>query len=256
MHETLNHLARCIQQHLLEILPDLDEDWWGKNVVNRLTFQQQRQVSEKNISALEQLDLASLLRVLDQNWQEIRAKTELPFEARNWLKEAQNIRNRWAHLPVGGLQPEDIYRDLDTISRLVGSIGADQDLIAGINDLRDEALSKISQQSEHSSMIREELSAGTIAKGDVVQLKARPDQTGAVIDILEGDETRYVVFHNNAASTYYESQIEPILVEKKIQEVTPAWLHACLTATQLRPNGWSMLRKQPGEAPASSWRTN
>ena len=111
MHEALTHLARCIQQHLLEILPDLDEDWWGKNVVNRLTFQQQRQVSEKNISALEQLDLASLLRVLDQNWQEIRAKTELPFEARNWLKEAQNIRNRWAHLPVGGLPPEDIYRD-------------------------------------------------------------------------------------------------------------------------------------------------
>ena len=76
----------------------------------------------------------------------------------------------------------------------MGSIGADQDLIAGINDLRDEALSKISQQSEHSSMIREELSAGTIAKGDVVQLKARPDQTGAVIDILE--ETKLVMWYS------------------------------------------------------------
>ena len=49
----------------------------------------------------------------------------MPFETRNWLKEAQTIRNRWAHLPPGGLNPEDRYRDLDTVGRLMTALGAD-----------------------------------------------------------------------------------------------------------------------------------
>jgi len=40
---------------------------------------------------LESLDLAGLLRVLDQNWHDIDPSRRLSYEARNWLKEAQTI---------------------------------------------------------------------------------------------------------------------------------------------------------------------
>jgi ERCC4-related helicase len=68
-----------------------------------------------------------------------------------------------------------------------------------------------------------------------VRLKARPDHTGAVIGIFEGDrETRYLVFHDGTVSTYYASQIEPATPATAHPNVTPGALHAALTALQLQ----------------------
>ena len=105
MYDVLNDLGRNIQQFLEAVLPSCDRQWWDNSVLAHLTFQQRRVVEGKRITSLMELDLACLLRVLDQNWHDINASRRLPFEARNWLKEAQSIRNRWAHLPPGGLKP-------------------------------------------------------------------------------------------------------------------------------------------------------
>jgi ATP-dependent helicase HepA len=70
-----------------------------KHVVDRLSFQQQRTVTERGHKTLRQLDFAALLRALDRrNWYELSNMLRLPRERRTWVKEMQTVRNKWAHL--------------------------------------------------------------------------------------------------------------------------------------------------------------
>lgn len=235
MHGELDELGKAVRDFLYAVLPSINQKWWDNCVLGYLTFQQRRVVNEKGLTSLTDLDLAGLLRVLDQNWHDIKASRTLPFEARNWLKEAQSIRNRWAHLPPGGLNPEDRYRDLDTVWRLMTVIGADDSSIARVRTARDEVFSTVNRSHEATPAPNLREAATVIAKGDVVRLKARPDHTGAVIDILEGGgETRYLVFHDGKVSTYYASQVELAAPTPTHLSVDPSALHAALTALQLR----------------------
>lgn len=236
MHAVLSSLGKTLQIFLEETLPSCDANWWERCVLDRLSIQQRRLVDERQVKTLEGLDLAGLLRVLDQNWYDINSSRVLPGEARNWLKEAQSIRNRWAHLPPDGLRPEDAYRDVDTLLRLMSVLGAEPQTLATAHDARTTALSAISgRKSPQVLDSSPTVSGGPIAKGAVVRLKARPDKTGAVIEVLTGGgETRYQVFHDGIVSTYYESQIDLALVAPAREKVSPDALHAALTALQLR----------------------
>ena len=106
-------------------MPTLSEDWWEKHVVDRLSFQQQRTVEERGFKTLRQLDFAALLRVLDQNWYELSNIMRLPREGRSWVKELQTVRNKWAHLTSEAMPASEVYRDADTLGRLLGMIDAD-----------------------------------------------------------------------------------------------------------------------------------
>ena len=80
-------------------------------------------VNRRWISTLFGLDLAWLLRVLDRNWHEIIRNENLTWEVRNFVKETQAIRNRWAHAGAHPPPEEDTYRDLDTMQRLAQALG-------------------------------------------------------------------------------------------------------------------------------------
>ena len=71
MIELLKRATTDLAGFLGEQLPKLSADWWRVHVVDRLSFQQQRTTAERGITSLKQLDLAALLRVLDQNWYEL-----------------------------------------------------------------------------------------------------------------------------------------------------------------------------------------
>src|SRR5450759_1907811 len=105
-------------------LPTLSDDWWHKHVVSRLSFQQQRVVQERGQTTLQQLDFAALLRLFDQNWYELSNALTLPREGRTWVKELQTVRNKWAHLSAETMPPSEVYRDADTLGRLLILIGA------------------------------------------------------------------------------------------------------------------------------------
>jgi len=239
VHQILEDVANTIAALLQRELPKLGQDWWRSNVVDRLSIQQQRLVNERAVDSLTGLDLAGLLRVFDQNWNQLGYRLNLDQQSRNWLKEAQGIRNRWAHLPPDGLRSEDTYRDIDTLYRFLRALGADQELLdrtqtelrRALEALRPESGSPNNQLAFRKARQPE----GEISKGTVVRLKARGDITGAVLDILPGvPEIRYTVFHSGEIATYYESQVEPISLRLKLQSVEPHALHAALTATQLR----------------------
>lgn len=234
LHAVLNQAAITLRAILEKSLLSQGTNWWKDYVLDQLSFQQQRLASEKGITSLSGLDLAALLRVADKNWQTVSQAGGFSHEVRNWLKEAQTIRNRWAHLPPGGLPPADAYRDADTLCRLLGAIGAEPVALAEAEQTRNNALQLITSEAPTSSSLPPATPVSQINKGDLVRLKARVDVIGAVVDVLDGGgEPRYQVFHDGKVVTYYASQIElsePLAIRASVDVEA---LHAALTALQL-----------------------
>ena len=133
IHQVLGDLATALAGVLERELPRVEGDWWKTCVIDRLSIQQQRLVTERHVNSLSGLDLAGLLRVFDQNWSALGYRLNLDQQARNWLKEAQGIRNRWAHLPLGGLRAADAYRDIDTLYRLLIVLAANPTVLERAN---------------------------------------------------------------------------------------------------------------------------
>lgn len=231
----LDLLARQCLIVLGRYLPGFSPDWWTTHVVKQLTFQQQQFLQRGQVSRLDQLDLAALLRLLDQNWYELSNVNHWPIAARNWLKESQTLRNRWAHAPAGGLADSDTYRDLDTLERLTTLLGADDTELAAIRNQRKLLIEKLAGVGNGQVRATTTTPPSTFSKGALVRLKSKPMVTGAVIDCLPGEpEDRFLVFHDGAVATYYASQLEVTTAKFARMEVTPSALHAALTALQLR----------------------
>jgi len=235
-------------------LPILDEDWWTRCVVNRLTFQQQRLLADRRLTSIRDLDLAANLRVLDQNWNELAFRENFPREARSWLKELQSVRNRWAHAPASGLDTDDAYRDADTLKRLLLLIGATSELIEKVEAFkitnlkiladatsRDEISNKslVVQSSIPSTlqpnMVESVKTAELFQLGQIVCLKSSRANVFPVIEVIVSPaaETRYKVFENNLVQTYYESQLSEIDAKSEIQTLSTEELSAVLTAGHL-----------------------
>jgi ATP-dependent helicase HepA len=105
MHALIKLATTELEGFLSAHLPKLTGDWWQKHVIDCLSFQQQRHAQERGCTSLRDLDFAALLRVLDQNWFELSSALFLPKEARNWIKELQTVRNKWAHQSAQDVPP-------------------------------------------------------------------------------------------------------------------------------------------------------
>lgn len=108
----LNKSTPALRRFLGEALPQVSEDWWNICVIRNLTEQQARVIRQKGVNSLDGLDLAALLRVFDASYYEISNAADLPRETRSWLKELQQVRNRWAHHTGGEERPDDLFRYL------------------------------------------------------------------------------------------------------------------------------------------------
>ncbi len=228
-------LPHTLLSVLTESLPQLSTSWWKELVLDRLNYQQQAFAKSSQAASLEQMDLAALLRILDQNWFEIARLRDFPSTARNWIKEAQTIRNRWAHAPASGLDDHDIYRDLDTVERLTLVLGACESGLAALREEKAALLATMAGSASLCAIPPEAASSGAFKPGTVVRLKAKPSITGVIIAHLPGDpEDRYQVFHDATVATYYTSQLEAVAITPARASVPPPTLHAALSALQLR----------------------
>ncbi len=236
--KVLNALSHQFTNILKAWLSENTDNWWQSAIINKLTFQQQAYAKNYGIKTLDQLDLSALLRVVDQNWFELSQYLNLARDDRNWLKEAQSIRNRWAHAPASGLEVDMLYRDLDTIERLQKAFGAQDDDLEFVQSEKQKALSKISNTKEEDFEVKksEQLVSVSLFKlGDIIRLKANSTFTGAIVGQDAGStENRYQVFLDGAINTYYESQIELANIPDDKLTVTSKGLHATLSALQLR----------------------
>jgi len=257
MNNLIQLATRELTQFLSAQLPALSEDWWNKHVLDRLSFQQQRMVQERGFKSLQQLDFAALLRVLDQNWYELSNKLSLPREGRTWVKEMQTVRNKWAHLSAQAMPASEIYRDADTLGRLLEMLGAGQasieavelakaDAVAAMAGLGKSSLAETSKPSGATDHETTEASPSATARvlsapallfnvGDLVTLRSDPATLMPVIEVVpSGAECRYRVFHNNVKALYYESQLHaPPMETEERRTLSIRELHAYLTSLQL-----------------------
>lgn len=247
MNELLHKSGGVIARWLESKLPALSTNWWKEQVVNRLTFQQQRLVDEKRIQSLAGLDLAAVLRLLDQNWSELAGAEPLPREARNWVKELQSVRNRWAHAPAGGLSPTDSFRDVDTLGRLLEVVGASAELLEEVERFKQATLARLapatapatppSQEEPATPPASPPLSpAHRFSVGQLLCLKSNPVAVFPVLEVLAGasGETRYRVFEGGSKQVYYESQLEALdETEDSRKLLTAGELSALLSSVQL-----------------------
>ena len=245
----LNDMAGQLAVFLERILPPLFDDWWEKGVVSCLSFQQQRRLVQRGITTLGGLDLAGLIRVLDQNWYPISNSIGLNSEARHFVKEMQTIRNRWAHANTDGFSTDDIYRDLDTLQRFASVIGADDHLI---QDLRQAKAALLAAETQASlKNIAGETSAPPEKKGDeaefehgqIVFVRSNPSTRGAVVAVLPGKpENRFKVFMDGATQTFYASQLQAEDQREVREDALPCdQFHSYLTALQIKYPGLSTL---------------
>ena len=232
--EILNLLNLQLVTTLSETLAKIDQNWWQSLVVEKLTFPQKIHAQNLPVNAIDQLDMSSLLRIADQNWYELSSQLNLNTNVRNWLKEMQSIRNRWAHAPAGGI-PEDIkYRDIDTTARLLEAFGANSEILKIISDEKRISLKKMAsaESTNQESKENSPLSC-TFKPTQVIKLKVDPSKKGVIVKVLEDlGECRYQVFHDNNLAIFYESQIE-LADENGRLTAELGMLHATLTALQL-----------------------
>ncbi|GER21420.1 DEAD/DEAH box helicase [Variovorax boronicumulans] len=253
MNELLQVSAGVISQWLEARLPSLSADWWAEHVVNRLTFQQQRLVEDRRIHALSGLDLAAVLRVIDQNWNEIAATHPLPREARNWVKELQSVRNRWAHAPVGGIDPTDAFRDADTLERLLIVVGAGPELMQRVEAFKSGTLARLARSQpdalraagesggQATSHVAAPVSAPStptskFSVGQLLCLRSNPAAVFPVLEVLPSGaaENKYRVFENSVRQVYYESQLQALDEPADDRKVlTASELSSLLSAIQL-----------------------
>jgi len=225
--------------HYLEgLLPRLSEQWWVELVVRVLSFQQQRAVEQRKITSLSGLDLAALLRVLDQNWYAIAEIKNPPAEARHYIKEMRSVRDRWAHASIDEFSQDDIYRDLDTIQRFAMIIDAKDALIEEIRGLKAEVFLPPSPPiaTQTVPVVRAVMSqTSAFQVGQIVSPKANPSIRGAVVAILPGQpENRYFVFQDGSVLTYYESQLAAPVPISTLKVLSLPEFYGHLTAIQIR----------------------
>jgi superfamily II DNA or RNA helicase len=235
MMDLLKRATSELATFLAEQLPRLSPNWWSVLVVDRLSFQQQRMTTERRITSLDQLDLAALLRVLDQNWQELSQTLAWPREARSWIKELQIVRNKWAHLATEETQPSEMYRDTDTLDRVLQLIGADSSAIEAVTKEKRQILALMAPAADLTPPAAPSRTVTMFKAGDIVALRADPAKLLPIIEVVPGvGEFRYYAFENGGKALYYESQLQPVHAPKQTGSVVGAKkLQAHLTSLQI-----------------------
>jgi SNF2 family DNA or RNA helicase len=237
MYELIKVGTKELQKFLSEELPKLSNNWWEDRVIDRLSFQQQKLAIERNLDSLDKLDFAALIRLLDQNWFELSQQITLPREARSWVKELQSVRNKWAHLSRD-LPDSEIYRDVDTLGRVMEIIGASELVITLLKTRRDSLLIGMSTNGQNVSNVetKDELKPHLFSAGEVVCLRSDNSILLPIVEVITSvSGIQYKVFQDNKFATYYESQLQamPSATSEVKKRISINEVHAHLTALQL-----------------------
>jgi ATP-dependent helicase HepA len=245
--------TKQLSKWLEESLPSLDDGWWSSLVLPALSYQQRQSVDRKNISSLEELDLAALLRVFDQNWYQFTQQFNFTTQNRHYVKEMQTIRNRWAHINTKDLNFDDVYRDIDTLQRFLQILAVDDRILLEVKQFKNSILkpptASLTESEEiPKNKIHKEVSQNSkifnanINIGNIVALNSDPSKQGAVVEI-EGQtpESRCKIFLEGKLQPFYVSQIHLFVPEETKNIVSLPELHSLLTCLQIRHPSLSTL---------------
>jgi hypothetical protein len=109
-----------------EIQAQYKKDWWQQGILGVLRNEQIENLPSRGdwSTCVDSLDIARSLILIDLHWNNI-FRFQLSKEERNWVKELITTRNKWAHKGGGDFPPDDTWRALDTMARLLEHLDAE-----------------------------------------------------------------------------------------------------------------------------------
>ncbi|ARN55669.1 SNF2-related protein [Sedimentisphaera salicampi] len=241
IQEILSQTTVQLASFLSEELADISEDYWREIVRPSLTYPQKMLVDQKGVTSLDGLDLSALLRILDRNWFDLSGEFNFSKEQRNYLKEMQSIRNRWAHKTAEKLDLEDYYRDLDTIQRFVSFISSNSELKEFIQNYKAQLQSLAAEKAEPVDKT-EAKNSTNFSINEFVCLKSSPEKKGVILEIDDSkEETRYQIFIDSKKSWFYESQLFREPEKEEINFLTSEEFNSNLSSILIRDPSFSKL---------------
>lgn len=244
LHEASVVAAKWLEPRLKRLDP---RNWWDTAVMSKLSTLQYNTLQDNQITTLEGLDLAALLRVMRNNWYALGNLEWLPSYEKDSIYRMQKVRVTWAHLPTTLPPKNQILADIGSCVDFFTNFGAQQELIERAKKYRI-AFSKGDISVQSTPVIEPAPQSGSgicnnqpaqkntaFVVGDVVSLRSAPETKGVVIaSIPLGAVVQYTVFCDNQARIFYEEQLMSTTVDDSIESATIESLRNYLTAQQLR----------------------
>ena len=233
MQDLLKEATISLRSFLTSSLPAITAEWWPRCVLCNLTDSQMHFVREKGITTLDGLDLAALLRVFDANYFDLSQRLGLPRQTRNWLKELQHVRNRWAHHSGENDSSDDIFRELDTLERFLSAINGDTVLIESVKNAKNKL---------RGTGVTEPANSAEFIPTQLVRVKASRNEIGPVLRVIPGSpQNRFEVFLGGRSQTFYVDQLEAVEQGASGDFVDFDEFRACLSALYIRHPGIATL---------------
>lgn len=115
-----------------ELGNEFGDNWWTDGVINILYDDQKRDLPLTGDwpKLVDSLDVARCLLLFNVHWHRVFRK-KLSIDHRTWSNELIGVRNRLAHLGGKDFPPDDTWRALDTMSRLIEQIDPE-----GVEEIR------------------------------------------------------------------------------------------------------------------------
>ena len=238
LHQTTIHMSMWLNKMLRQV----SKDWWQECVLDKLSYNQRTIATEKNITKLEEFDLAALLRIADRNWYAMRDFAYLPTKERECLRNMMAVRNNWAHCSGTLPQKELIKKDVLTIIEFLEQRNGPQNVIADLKSLTDhldELETEVDAPEQTGGESTVILGKQEIKEKSVIKLVSQPDVKGVVISVENvGDIEKYDVFVDGGIKTFYTGQIYNCLLHLHKVQTTQKFRNprVCASDALFRPS--------------------
>ncbi|MDO4179024.1 MAG: helicase-related protein [Phascolarctobacterium sp.] len=239
----LRESAKALSKWLGRRLAKVNDTWWDDCVIANLTESQKDIAQKKNITKLEDFDLAALLRITYKSWYAMRTSFYLPTQERECVFKMVKVRNNWAHLSVQLPGKDTIINDLKVLIEFLGQINAEEHIGNEVQNLLEEV-----EISEEETLLfkvpivnepvpdekKVAVTANPIVVGSHVSINTLPGKLGIVDSIsIVGKHTVYKVLVDNKIRPFMENQIELLGQTSDIKWVDANTFTSHITAYQI-----------------------
>lgn len=220
---------------LLKILPQISDKWWDECVIDKLSFNQKNIMQQKNITKLEEFDLAALLRIADRNWYAIGSYIYVTYSERENIRAMMKVRNNWAHCASSLPGKDDILNDMETIIAFMEQYSSDKDIINDAKTFANEIkATEFCSEKISANEKAVNLNNAEIKENDMVRLISQPDKIGIVNSVESlGSITKYEVFIDGVKKVFFTGQIELVNSAPKYNWINLSTLQSYLSAYEI-----------------------
>src|SRR5581483_7773138 len=200
----LELLRKALSPYIKRQLKAVYKDkWWSVGVephVSRLPELKTKLAKAKDDdSRFEALDIAALLTVLNNSWNEA-FQADLGNAGRSYVNELRDVRNKWAHQTPFSL--EDTHRAFDTMTRLLEMVAAPERVETA--EIMRQIMMEINEQSKASQPALMQTASGALSTLKPWREIAtpHPDVSGGRYQQAEFAADLYQVITGRASSEY------------------------------------------------------